>query len=278
MKNNNLAAVAVETVAYRSVVAEAFRFVAQDGPIAPIPRHAHESYQIGLTLTNPGRYWYRGATLAVPPHSLSVLHPGEAHAIQNARLPGVAAEFRTLYIPPAVMEEVGRARGALPIVGTSVIVDAALARLFLAAHHSIMDDNAPLLTRDERLLWACGHLVRQYGERRAATPIRPDQVVVARAREYLHAHHADNVSLAQLAAQVGMGPFRLARMFRQVTGVAPHAYLVQVRVDRAKALLAARVPPARVARESGFAHQSHLGLHFKRLVGVTPGRYCAGAR
>ncbi len=58
MKNNNLAAVAVETVAYRSVVAEAFRFVAQDGPIAPIPRHAHESYQIGLTLTNPGRYWF----------------------------------------------------------------------------------------------------------------------------------------------------------------------------------------------------------------------------
>jgi len=281
VKTNN-PAVTVETVTYRGIVADAFRFAAYDGPIAPIPRHAHESYQIGLTLTNPGRYWYRGATLAVPPHSLSVLHPGEAHAIQNARLPGVAAEFRTLYIPPAGLEEVGRAlgarRGALPIVGTSVIVDAALTRLFLAAHRSVMDADAPLLARDERLLWACGHLLRQCGERRAATPIRPDQVAVARAREYLHAHHADNVSLAQLAAHAGIGRFHLARMFRRVTGVAPHAYLVQVRVDQAKALLAARVPPARVARETGFAHQSHLGLHFKRLVGVTPGRYYAGVR
>lgn len=278
MKIDKPAAIAVETVAYRDVVADMFRFAAHDGPIAPIPRHAHESYQISLTLTNPGRYWYRGATLVVPPHSLSVLHPGEAHAIQNARPTGAEAEFRTLYIPPAGMEEVGRECGAMPTVGTPIIIDAALARLFLAAHRILMDDNAPLLARDERLLWAFDHLLRRYGERHVAAPIRPDQVAVARAREYLHAHHADNVSLAQLAAHAGIGRFHLARMFRRVTGVAPHAYLVQVRVDRAKALLAARVPPARVARETGFAHQSHLGLHFKRLVGVTPGRYYAGVR
>ncbi|CAA9481240.1 MAG: Transcriptional regulator, AraC family [uncultured Rubrobacteraceae bacterium] len=53
----------------------------------------------------------------------------------------------------------------------------------------------------------------------------------------------------------------------------PHAYQTQARLDRARSLLLRGWPPARVARETGFADQSHLTRRFKRLVGVTPGRY-----
>jgi len=55
----------------------------------------------------------------------------------------------------------------------------------------------------------------------------------------------------------------------------PHAYQLQVRVRRAKALLLAGHPIAQAATEAGFWDQSHLTRHFKRTIGVTPARYIA---
>jgi AraC-like DNA-binding protein len=52
--------------------------------------------------------------------------------------------------------------------------------------------------------------------------------------------------------------------------------LIQMRVFRAKQLLAAGVPIAQAAFDTGFTDQSHLNRHFKRLVGITPGQYALG--
>jgi hypothetical protein len=68
-------------------------------------------------------------------------------------------------------------------------------------------------------------------------------------------------------------PFRMVRTFTRQIGLPPHAYLNQVRVNRAKQLLANGEPIALVAYETGFADQSHLTRHFKRLFGLTPGQY-----
>jgi AraC-like DNA-binding protein len=69
--------------------------------------------------------------------------------------------------------------------------------------------------------------------------------------------------------------FQLARAFRAAYGAAPHAYLVQIRLLRARRLLAAGEQPATVAASCGFADQSHLGRWFRRAYGMTPGAYRA---
>ena len=56
-------------------------------------------------------------------------------------------------------------------------------------------------------------------------------------------------------------------------GLSLSAYQMQIRIDRAKKLLARGTPIARVASEMGFYDQSHFGSHFKRLVGTTPRNY-----
>ena len=57
----------------------------------------------------------------------------------------------------------------------------------------------------------------------------------------------------------------------------PHAYQTQVRVRRAKSLPRAGLPITQVAAEAGFSDQAHLTQHFKRIVGLTPGRYLKDA-
>ena len=92
---------------------------------------------------------------------------------------------------------------------------------------------------------------------------------------FIQENYSRELSLQDMADAVHLSPFHLARVFKQALGVSPHQYLIQVRVNSARALLAAGSGErslAEVADAVGFADQSHLTRHFKRLLGVTPGQ------
>jgi AraC family transcriptional regulator len=93
-----------------------------------------------------------------------------------------------------------------------------------------------------------------------------------RVLEYIHDNLEQNLSLVDLATLANLSPSRFTRVFRQETGLSPHQYLIQARIERAKHLLrsGSEVSIGRVAHQVGFADQSHFTRHFKRIVGVTP--------
>jgi AraC family transcriptional regulator len=120
------------------------------------------------------------------------------------------------------------------------------------------------------------HLLRHYNRvvlTSESQPVMMPSRPVARAMQHIRAHFADVLSLADIAGAAQVSPFHLARLFKQTTGQTPHQYLIQVRVESARALLTAGANRslAEVAEAVGFADQSHLTRHMKRLLGVTPG-------
>ena len=82
-----------------------------------------------------------------------------------------------------------------------------------------------------------------------------------------------SASLRQLAQAAGLSPFQLIRAFRAATGLTPHAYQLNMHVNRARGRLQAGGALADIACELGFADQSHLQRVFKAHAGITPGRY-----
>jgi AraC family transcriptional regulator len=77
-----------------------------------------------------------------------------------------------------------------------------------------------------------------------------------------------------LADVAGMSVFHFAREFKRSTGTTPHQYLIKLRVERAKALLATPdLPLIEVGLRSGFSHQSHFTRLFRRETGTTPSSY-----
>lgn len=89
--------------------------------------------------------------------------------------------------------------------------------------------------------------------------------------DYIHQRIEQDLALAELAALVQMSPSYFSSLFKQSTGLAPHQFVIQCRIDQAKQLLLqGEWSIAEVAHSLGFTHQSHLSRHFKRLVGVTP--------
>jgi AraC-like DNA-binding protein len=94
-------------------------------------------------------------------------------------------------------------------------------------------------------------------------------------RDYLHAMAETQVGIADLARTAGVSGTQVIRSFSAGTGMPPHSYLVSLRVERAKVLLRSGRSPAETALKVGFSDQSQLTRHFKRVTGVTPGRFAA---
>src|SRR5262249_28024839 len=92
---------------------------------------------------------------------------------------------------------------------------------------------------------------------------------------YIEEQRAAGPSLEQLAAVAHPSPADFARQFKRATGLPQQQYVRVRRVERAKHLLQAGtdLSLAEVAACAGFAGQSRFSRHFKRLVGVTPGRF-----
>lgn len=118
------------------------------------------------------------------------------------------------------------------------------------------------------------HLLRHHsvsGARAPRTRAGLPPVALARSLDYIDAHLDQSMTLEDLASAAGFSASHFTTLFRRATRLAPHQYVMERRVERARVLLADRtLSIADVAHRTGFADQSHLTRIFKRLTGQTP--------
>ncbi|MBS1226740.1 MAG: helix-turn-helix protein [Proteobacteria bacterium] len=97
----------------------------------------------------------------------------------------------------------------------------------------------------------------------------------AKVRELVDTFLDADLSVERMAAEVGLSPYHFSRLFRASFGVAPHRYVLQMRIARAAHLLRAERQRsiADIALASGFASQAHFSNAFKCHMGQTPARW-----
>jgi AraC-like DNA-binding protein len=95
-----------------------------------------------------------------------------------------------------------------------------------------------------------------------------------RAVEYINQNLASPLTLLSIANAVSLSPGHFAHAFRATTGVAPHRYIVERRVERAKRLLReSDLPITEIADRIGCASHSHFSVLFHRVTGVSPRQF-----
>ena len=92
--------------------------------------------------------------------------------------------------------------------------------------------------------------------------------------EYIGDNLSNNLSLAEMANLLQMGPCHFARAFKESTGLSPHQYVLRRRVERALQMLKEkRTNLADIAYDLGFSSQGHFTTVFSKIVGVSPSSY-----
>jgi AraC family transcriptional regulator len=100
------------------------------------------------------------------------------------------------------------------------------------------------------------------------------QARLQHAIDYIQARLDKKLSLDAIATELNLSIHYFCELFTQSMGIPPYKYVLQQRVERAKLLLKqSEKPLTEIAFECGFAHQSHLNRHFRKLTGITPKRY-----
>ena len=121
------------------------------------------------------------------------------------------------------------------------------------------------------------HLLRAYGaSERSPIPHRgglaPRQM--RRVLDYIDAHLTDELGLVELAAIAGLSPHHFGEAFKTSIGTSPHRYVIERRVQHALELLRDKDRSiGEIAHAAGFSSQSHLTANFRRVTGLTPGRF-----
>lgn len=239
------------------------------------PRHAHDRFAIGVIEAGGLAFRYRGQEVVAPAGWVNLAFPGEAHSGRGTSQEGWA--YRMFYLDPSHMLDVARALDPslkeLPFVRAGAVWDPELAGQVSRLHRLCLDSGADALERQVGMASLIQHVLRRHGSLRPGRAGSHSEEAVRRAREMLDGLSGEAIALEDLASAVEMNPYTLVRQFTRICGLPPHAYLVQVRVNRAAALLRQGIPPAQAAVECGFADQSHLNRHFLRQFGLTPGTY-----
>jgi AraC-like DNA-binding protein len=242
--------------------------------------HWHEAVCVAAVGAGAAAFDCGRARHVAPAGSVFVIPAYEVHTGEPAARNGLG--YRVLYIRPAslagLLDGTGAAGPSLMPGPADLVRRHTLATRPLLRFHQAMTIPATPLARQHALLTAAVALAREYGHNPAPSrrEVPREHRSVRRARDYLHARPADPVTLRDLADVSGLSLYRLARTFKAETGLAPHAYQVQLRVLRAQRLLAAGHSIAQTAADCGFFDQAHLTSQFKRHVGVTPGVYARG--
>ena len=264
-------------------------------------RHSHDTYTLGLVLGGAGTFWCRGAERFACKGDVVVIPPGEVHT-GSVGIGVDSLSYLAIYLPvelAALHAEAAGARGGKPPEFDSVVLrDSGVRRAYQALDQAIgsadsfRHRNAPgnadaavdldEAAAEETACVAITELIRRHAGRHTQKDAPDKRRRVAReprivsiVRDVLEDSYAkaDETSLHVLAQRTGVTPFRVIRAFREATGLAPHQYLIQVRVERARQFLAEGAVPSLAAAMTGFVDQSHLTYHFKKHLGITPGNY-----
>jgi AraC-like DNA-binding protein len=263
--------------------------------------HWHEAYAIPVIEDGAECYRYRGAQYVAEAGTVPVINPGELHT--GSRAVDEGWRYRVMYVPidylQGLAEEIAGRMQPLPWFGSEVIRDPDLARRLSLAHRLLEADvdrrralsdaaagnplvtgvtlpGSDLLRVEGALVDALSTLLARHARTEAA-PVRvsPNDPRVETMKALLAADLTAPLRVADLAKAVDLSPFHATRLFTQASGLPPHAWRTQLRLQRSLAPLRAGATVADVASATGFSDQSHFTRHFRRMFGVPPGRWQA---
>ncbi|WP_411388185.1 AraC family ligand binding domain-containing protein [Pseudomonas sp. MPB23] len=245
-----------------------------DGRKVTYARHAHEHFSIGAVTGGRSYYLYGADRFEISAGTVVLMNPGDVHAcnpIDNERW-----SYQMLYIDTPWLTELQHQLGFSTDQGyrpftTPYSRDPVLYRGLLELYRTVVDERAEHLHKQSTLVSYFTEVQQRLNP--SPMPMREVNHKLERAAEYIREHCTQALRLEDICLAAELSPSYLIRAFKHYYGLTPHAFLVNQRIQFARAQLRQGELIADVALAAGFADQAHFQRAFKQHFAATPGQY-----
>ena len=247
--------------------------------------HAHAAYTVTALLSGTLIATVGDDTFELSSGQTTLTNVGQNHSARGERI-----EFVSIGISPSLMNEmvteIGLTRTTANIIFRQAsVTDLAITKMAGEIAAEVADvqlGRAAMIEAQVRQLAI--HLLRCHLTVRQSDQIElsragPVDRRLRRAIEFMHDNFGRELALEEIASAAYLSEYHFARLFKQITGVTPHVYLANVRLERARKLLAdTALPIGQIASMVGYQSQSHFSKMFRSVTGITPRAYREGSR
>ena len=247
--------------------------------------HAHAAYTATAVLAGQLTATIGDVVFELPAGETALTNVGQNHSAR-----GNQVEFVSIGVSPALVTEmvteIGLTRTTANIVfRRATITDPAITKIAREIAAEVADEQLGRTAMLDALVrQVVIHLLRCH-----LTVRQSDQIELSRAGpvdrrlrlaiEFMHDNFGRELALEEIASAAYLSEYHFARLFKQITGVTPHVYLANVRLERARKLLAdTALPISEIASMVGYQSQSHFSKMFRSVTGITPRAYREAAK
>ncbi|MGF1725369.1 AraC family transcriptional regulator [Photobacterium nomapromontoriensis] len=238
-------------------------------------RHSHDEFSFGVIDSGSACYQNLGQSYAVSAGDNVTINPGDIHACNPDE---GEWSYRMLFVDSlwiGLLQQELFATSGFDYHGFPHHYEQGLVYSRQFDHlYAVLQDNVDLLAAETALIEYLATIFIPNKNREAKHDTLPT-TQLKQAREILCDELDVNRSVTELAEQVGLGRFQLIRSFTKQYGTSPHAFLLDEKIKRGRALLKQGTSISEASLQLGFADQSHFHRHFKKRVALTPKQFQA---
>lgn len=234
--------------------------------------HLHRAFCVGAIDCGQAQYQIGEWAIVLAAGSLTLINPETLHFCNAVGEEG--RSYSMLYLDVdwcrAVQQSLWRVGAFVPVT-LPVLEHSGLYRLYGRVMAVLMDREAHLLEKEQLLIELIGRIFKKAcGPQPGKRLPRED---IERLKAAMGGNLREELTLEALARATDANPYTLLRRFKAATGITPHAYRMNCRIELARTLLQQGMDIAETALECGFFDQSHFHRHFKAMTTVTPQEY-----
>lgn len=241
--------------------------------------HFHPEYAIGYYFGGRGSSWFSlSGQLDFHPGEIALLNPGETHedfALGTKRECLLVKINKELF--RELISEAGGIAGAEPYFSSPKVQAAPRMRMTFDFLREEMNGQqfgrvGVIKSLVTELSFQLLRQFSQFGFQREKPNLAHWRI--RRAVEYLSEAYTQEFDLSRVSEAAGLSKYYLDRVFKEATGLSPRAYVMRLRFEKAKELLASSSKKiVEISLDLGFSDQSHFTNAFKRFTSVTPQAY-----
>lgn len=233
--------------------------------------HMHKTFSIGAIDQGEVIYQVEGKMAKLEPGSLALINPETLHSCNPTEF--CKRSYYMLYLDVDWCLQLQQTLWQLEAFSpahTILLKNNSIYQQYVNTMESLMDERNTL-GKEQILTDIVENIFLQACEPAAVKSEHPLQI--EQLKLLLSVNLDTATSMRELALNLRANPYTLLRKFKSATGITPHAYRLNCRIELARKLLQKGFDLSQVALECGFFDQSHFHRHFKAITTVTPKEY-----